>query len=115
MLIVDMSVAPADITFPMDIKLLNTAREKTERLIDVIYNSSEFHKVKPRTYRKRARRDYLAIAKQRNGEAIPSGKEPKNNTESTSQMAKQFLRNSLAMLDVTSKQYTNFWTLRRRH
>lgn len=64
-LIVDMSVAPADITFPTDIKLLNTAREKTELLIDVIYNSSELHKVKPRTYRKRARRDYLAIAKQR--------------------------------------------------
>lgn len=65
MLIVDMSVAPADITFPTDIKLLNTAREKTELLIDNIYNSSELHKVKPRTYRKRARRDYLAIAKQR--------------------------------------------------
>jgi transposase, IS5 family len=64
-LIVDMSVAPADITFPTDIKLLNTAREKTEMLIDVIYNSSELHKVKPRTYRKRARKDYLAIAKQR--------------------------------------------------
>jgi IS5 family transposase len=65
MLIVDMSVAPADITYPTDINLLNTAREKTELLIDVIYNSSELHKVKPRTYRKRARRDYLAIAKQR--------------------------------------------------
>jgi len=65
MLIVDMSVAPADITYPTDINLLNTAREKTELLIDVIYNSSELHKVKPRTYRKRAHRDYLAIAKQR--------------------------------------------------
>jgi hypothetical protein len=64
-LIVDMSVAPADITFPTDLKLLNTAREKTELLIDEIYNSSELHKVKPRTYRKRARRDYLSIAKQR--------------------------------------------------
>lgn len=64
-LIVDMSVAPADITYPTDIKLLNTAREKTELLIDVIYNSSELHKVKSRTYRKRARKDYLSIAKQR--------------------------------------------------
>jgi hypothetical protein len=85
MLIVDMSVAPADIAYPTDINLLNTAREKTELLIDVIYNSSDLHNVKPRTYRKTARRDYLAIAKQRNGEAIPSGKEPENNTKRSSQ------------------------------
>lgn len=67
MLIVDMTVAPADIAYPTDIDLLNTAREKTEELIDVVYAQvPKGHlKEKPRTYRKRARKDYLAIAKQR--------------------------------------------------
>lgn len=73
-LIVDMTVAPADITFPTDIGLLNTSREKTEELIDVLYAAipvedstrrEEKKIVKPRTYRKKARKDYLAIAKQR--------------------------------------------------
>lgn len=63
-LIVDMTVAPADIAYPTDIELLNTAREKTEQLIDVLHGYSS-QKIKPRTYRKKARKDYLAIAKQR--------------------------------------------------
>lgn len=36
-LIVDVTVAPADIAYPTDIELLNTSREKTEELIDVLY------------------------------------------------------------------------------
>lgn len=66
-LIVDMTVAPADIAYPTDIELLNTAREKTEELIDVLYTSlaEEKKTEKPRTYRKKARKEYLAIAKQR--------------------------------------------------
>jgi len=67
MLIVDMTVAPADIAYPTDIELLNTGREKTEELIDVLYAQipKEQKTEKPRTYRKRARKDYLTIAKQR--------------------------------------------------
>jgi transposase, IS5 family len=66
-LIVDLTVAPADIAYPTDIELLNTAREKTEHLIDVLYATlpKEQKTEKPRTYRKKARRDHLAIAKQR--------------------------------------------------
>ena len=70
MLIADMTVAPADITYPTDIELLNTAREKTEELIDVLYQESHeqentTNEIKPRTYRRKARRDYLAFAKKR--------------------------------------------------
>lgn len=67
MLIVDMTVAPADIAYPTDIDLLNTCREKTEQLVDVLYKQipKEQKSEKPRTYRKRARKDYLEIAKQR--------------------------------------------------
>jgi hypothetical protein len=68
-LIVDMTVAPADIAYPTDMELLNTSREKTEELIDVLYNNTSLDKenktkvIKPRTYRQRARRDYLVFAK----------------------------------------------------
>lgn len=66
-LIVDMTVAPADIAYPTDIELLNTSREKTEEFIDVLYAAipEDQKMIKPRTYRKKARKDYLAIAKQR--------------------------------------------------
>lgn len=72
MLIVDMTVTPADIAYPTDMELLNTAREKTEQLIDVLYDASQpegetkgTSRIKPRTYRQRARRDYLVFAKKR--------------------------------------------------
>lgn len=63
-LIVDATVAPADIKYPTDLDLLNEAREKSEHLIDLLY-VPEKGKLKPRTYRKKARKDYLAATKQR--------------------------------------------------
>lgn len=63
-LIVDATVAPADIKYPTDLDLLNEAREKSEQLIDLLY-VPEKGKTKPRTYRKKARQAYLACAKQR--------------------------------------------------
>lgn len=63
-LIVDATVAPADIKYPTDLDLLNDAREKSEQLIDLLY-VPEKGKIKPRTYRKKARKDYLSITKQR--------------------------------------------------
>lgn len=45
--------------------LLNEAREKTEAIIDALYHVHLRLKKKPRTYRKRARKQYLAVAKQR--------------------------------------------------
>lgn len=63
-LIVDATVAPADIKFPTDLDLLNEAREKSEQLIDLLY-VPEKDKIKPRTYRIKARKEYLLAAKQR--------------------------------------------------
>lgn len=63
-LIVDASVAPADIKYPTDLDLLNEAREKSERLIDLLY-VPEKGKVKPRTYREKAHKDYISVTKQR--------------------------------------------------
>ena len=65
MLMVDASVAPADITYPTDLNLLNDAREKLEEIIDVMYEPNRAEMAKPRTYRNTARRDYLRAAKKR--------------------------------------------------
>lgn len=62
----DATVADQNITYPNDLKLLNTAREKTEAIIDFLYElHKEEIKVKPRTYRDVARSKYLAEAKKR--------------------------------------------------
>jgi hypothetical protein len=65
-LIVDAPSAPADISYPTDLGLLNGARVHTEKIIDILYKQikEKTHK-KPRTYRNLARKDYLAVAKQR--------------------------------------------------
>ena len=64
-LIIDATCAPADITFPTDLKLLNEAREKTEEMIDRMHQPFVGKRRKPRTYRQKARNAYLALAKQK--------------------------------------------------
>lgn len=65
-LIVDASCTPADIRYPTDLSLLNEAREHTEYIIDLLYAQvREQVSQKPRTYRRKARQQYLHIAKQR--------------------------------------------------
>ena len=65
-LLLDATCAPADINYPTDLKLLNHAREFTEAIIDILYQSiRECFKRKPRTYRRTAHQSYLSIAKQR--------------------------------------------------
>jgi IS5 family transposase len=64
-LIVDATCTPADITYPTDLNLLNDAREKTEEIIDAMHTPYIGEKRKPRTYRQKGRKDYLAIAKQK--------------------------------------------------
>ena len=65
-LIVDATCTPVDIRFPTDISLLNEAREKTELIIDKLYEKVKGKIKKPRTYRKKARKDFLKVAKNRN-------------------------------------------------
>lgn len=65
-LILDASCAPADIRYPTDLNLLNQARETTEVIIDVLYEQVQQEiEQKPRTYRQKARQEYLNVAKQR--------------------------------------------------
>jgi len=65
-LILDATCAPADISYPNDLGLLNQVREHTEKVIDILYNSVEDeNKTKPKTYRNIARKDYLEVSKKR--------------------------------------------------
>jgi len=65
-LIIDATCAPADISDRIDLGLLNGARVHTEKIIDILYKQiKEKNTKKPRTYRNLARKDYLAVAKQR--------------------------------------------------
>jgi hypothetical protein len=52
-------------TYPTDLNLLNDAREKTEAMIDTLHAPFIGSKRKPRTYRQKARKEYLAVAKQK--------------------------------------------------
>ena len=59
-LIVDATCAPSNIRYPQDASLLNEARENTEAIIDSLHTPGEN---KPRTYRKKAHKDYLALVR----------------------------------------------------
>jgi len=65
-LLIDATCVPADIRYPTDLSLLNEAREVTEKLIDAMHTlvrNAFGHK--PRTHRKKARQQFLAVAKKK--------------------------------------------------
>lgn len=64
-LLMDATVSPQNITYPTDLKILNSAREKSEEIIDKLYDKELHGPVKPRTYRKIARKDFLTTNKKK--------------------------------------------------
>lgn len=64
-MLIDATCTPADITYPTDLKLLNEAREKCESYIDKLHAPHAGKRKKPRDYREKARKLYLAVAKQK--------------------------------------------------
>lgn len=60
-IIIDATCTPADIAYPQDLNLLNLAREKLEGYIDYLHIPSTDKKRK--TYRNRARKDFLNVSK----------------------------------------------------
>ena len=73
-LLMDATACPQDIAYPTDLNLLNDAREKSEQLIDFLYDKA-LHENKPRTYRIEARKKYLSTAqkKSKTGKIIRKG------------------------------------------
>jgi transposase, IS5 family len=65
-LLIDATCVPADIRHPTDLSLLNEGRELTETLIDAMHSEiRESFGHKPRTHRKKARQQFLAVAKKK--------------------------------------------------
>ena len=65
-LLIDATCVPADIRYPTDLSLLNEAREATEKLIDEMHPQiREIFGPKPRTYRHKARQQFLEVAKKK--------------------------------------------------
>ena len=64
-LVLDATCAPADIRYPNDLSLLNEARENTEEMIETLWPHSQRAGHKTRYSRKKARKQYLCIAKQK--------------------------------------------------
>ena len=62
-LLLDATVAPQNVRFPLDLSLLNESRLNLEGMIDDLHEVSDG--LKPRTERKNAKRAYLAIAKKK--------------------------------------------------
>jgi hypothetical protein len=71
-LIVDATCAPADIRYPTDVSLLNEAREKADVIIDKLHEPLMGKAPRPRTYRVKARRQFVAFVKRKqpNGRTI---------------------------------------------
>ena len=65
-LLIDATCVPVDIRYPRDLSLLNEAREVTEKLIDAMHPPVRAaFGPKPRTHRKKARQQFLAVAKKK--------------------------------------------------
>jgi transposase, IS5 family len=94
-LLMDATCAPADIAFPTDLKLLNAAREKSEKIIDVLHQSRGKGHKKPRNYRIKARKAYLSVAKSKRVS------QPKLRKALRSQLG--FLRRNLKSIEKLSK------------
>ncbi|MFH1120126.1 MAG: IS5 family transposase [Bacteroidota bacterium] len=61
---IDATVADQEIKFPTDAGLLNASREKLEMIIDLLFIKG-IDIQKPRTYRRKARRDFLNLTKKK--------------------------------------------------
>jgi hypothetical protein len=70
-LILDATCAPADIAYPTDANLLAEAVEKTDEMIDRLHKPHKGKQPRPRTYRKKSKKQHNAFIKQR----TPSKKE----------------------------------------
>lgn len=64
-LILDATCTPADVRYPTELGLLNEAREKLDEIIDTMHKANGENQRRPRTYRQKARKDYLMVSKQR--------------------------------------------------
>ena len=92
----DATCIPADITYPTDMKLLNKCREKSETIIDLLHKK-ENDKKKVRTYRQKARKNFLAFIR----------KKRHSNKVRRKEIAKQlsYLKRNIAHIEELKENY----------
>jgi hypothetical protein len=90
-LIIDATCAPEDMRHPTDVGLLNDAREHAERVIDQLWASGDRKSRKPRTYRRKARKQYLQTIRRRHA--------PKSHIRRGIRQQLGFLRRNLRTID----------------
>ncbi len=111
-LIVDATVVEQAIRYPTDLSLLNEAREISEQIIDTLHPLTGMGK-KVRTYRRNARKDYLALVKQRR----PGSKKVRKAVGQQLRYLKRNMGHIEAMLDMlpgqeiplSHKQLRQYW------
>jgi len=94
-LIMDTTCAPANITYPQDIKLCNEAREKTEKMVEVMHERGDGEK--PRLDKQKARQAYLKVAK--------SKKRTGNVLRKAIKKQLSYIRRNLSYIDSLMKNY----------
>lgn len=105
-LILDATCTPADMRFPTDLGLLNEAREKLDMIIDTLHEANGKMTKRPRTYRIKARKDYLSVSKQKSPRKEQLRKAVKKQL--------QYCRRNLGVIDRMSQQVTAETILSRR-
>ncbi len=106
-LILDATCTPADMRYPTDLGLLNEAREKLDEIIDTLHADSGKKEKRPRTYREKARKDYLHVSKQRSPR--------KNQLRQAVKKQLQYCRRNLGIADRMLEQAKETASLNRRH
>lgn len=109
-LLMDATVSPQDIAYPTDLNLLNESRQIAEKIIDFLHITGQ---KKPRTYRQKARREYLHVAQNRN----PSGKTVRKAIGKQLRYLKRDIAHINRMLDgfddfpLSKKLHKQFWVI----
>ncbi len=106
-LLMDATCAPADIRYPTDIGLVNEAREKSEEIIDTLFLPLKGKMRKPRTYRQKARKQYLAFVKK--------GKHSARDRRRVLGQQLRYLRRDLAIIDTLCKHVSLTLLSRRQY
>lgn len=109
-LLLDATVSPQDIAYPTDLNLLNEARQISDKIIDILHIPGQ---KKPRTYRKKARKEYLQVAQNKN----PSAKTVRKGVGKQLRYLRRNISNIHRMLDsfdvfpLSKKLQKQFWVI----
>jgi len=104
-LLVDASCTPSDIRYPNDVSLLNEAREKTEKIIDILYSAKG--EKKPRTYREVARKEFLRFIHAKKPDRKKVRKAIRKQLQYVGRNLKNIEKMSDSLAELSQREYKN--------